>query len=102
VDAQESVARIAFAVEVMLDLGLLDIFLQLGYFLLQFRQQIGVLVDQQQVGVQFLDGRVQFLVDLDEAVQYLFFFGQPGRLLRLAPDGGIGQFGVDLLYLLGL
>jgi hypothetical protein len=102
VDAQEGVAGVAVAVEVVLDLGFLDGFLQEGDLFLQFGEQVRVLVDQQQVGVQLLDGLVQLLVDLDETVQDLFFFRQPGRLLRLAPDGGIGQLGVDLPYLFGL
>jgi hypothetical protein len=102
VDAQDGVAGVAVAVEVMLDLGLFDRFLQLGYLLLEFGQQPGVLVDQLQVGVDLLDGRAQFLVDLDDAVEDFFLFGQPGRLFRFAPDGGIGQLGVDLFDLLGL
>ena len=38
VDAQEGVAGVAFAVEVMLDLGLLDVFLEMGHFFFQFRR----------------------------------------------------------------
>jgi hypothetical protein len=70
--------------------------------LFQLRQQLGVLVDQLQVGFDLLDGRAQLVVDLDDAVQYLLFLRQPGRLLRLAPDGGIGQLGIDFFYLFGL
>jgi len=39
---------------------------------------------------------------LQEIVQDLFFLLQAGRFLGLAPNGGIGQFGVDLLYSFGL
>ena len=46
--------------------------------------------------------KFSLLVDLHEAVQDLFFLGQAGRFLGLAPDGGIGQLGVDFLYLFGL
>ena len=102
VDAQEGVAGVAVAVEVMLDLGLLDVSCSSAIFCSSSRQQLGVLVDQLQVGVHLLDGRAQLLVDLDEAVQDLFLLRQPGRLLRLAPDGGIGQLGVDLFDLFGL
>jgi hypothetical protein len=86
----------------MLDLGLLDHLLQPGNFLLEFRLQVGIFVDQLQISFQFLDGRIQLLIDFDEAVENLFFFRQPGRLLRFAPDGRIGQLGVDVLDLFGL
>jgi hypothetical protein len=78
VNAQEGVAGVVVAVEVVLDLGLLDRFLQFGYFLLEFGLQPGVLVDQFDVGVDLFDGGAQFVVDLDDAVEDLFFFGQPG------------------------
>jgi len=42
------------------------------------------------------------VVDLDEVVEDLFLFRQPGRFLRFAPDGGVGELGVNLFYELGL
>jgi hypothetical protein len=38
---------------------------------------------------------------LQEAVQDLFFLLQAGRFLGFAPDGGIGQLGVDLFDAVG-
>jgi len=68
-----------------------------GHLFPEFGQQAGVLVDQLEIGFQFLDREAQLRVDQQETVQDLFFLLQSGRLLGLAPDGGIGQFGVDLL-----
>jgi hypothetical protein len=63
--------------------------------LFQLRQQIWILVDQEQICFQFFDGRVQFLIDFYEIVQDFFFFRQLGRFLRFAPDGRISQLGVN-------
>jgi hypothetical protein len=102
VDAQEGVAGIAFAVEVMLDLGFLNVFLETGHFFFQLAQELGVLVDQLEIGFQFLDGEAQFIVHQQETVQDLFFLLQAGCLLGLAPYGGVGQLKVDFLYPFGL
>jgi hypothetical protein len=74
----------------------------MGHFFFQFGQEPGVLVDELEVGVQLLDGKTQLVVHQQEAVQDLLLLLQAGRLLGLAPDGGIGQLGVDFLDLLGL
>ncbi len=101
-DAQEGVAGVVFAVEVVLDLGLLDVFLEEAQLFLELGQQAGVLIDQLEIGFQFLDRESQLRVDQQETVQDLLLLLQAGRLLGLVPDGGIGQLGVDLLDPLGL
>jgi hypothetical protein len=72
------------------------------HFFFQFREQVGVFVDQLEVGLQFLDSEAQLGVHDQETVQDLLVFLQAGRFLGLAPDGGIGQLGVDFLYLVSL
>ncbi|MCU0276974.1 MAG: hypothetical protein MUF02_09040 [Acidobacteria bacterium] len=79
----------------MLDFRFLDVFLEKGHFFLQLGQQAGVLVDELEVGLQFLDGEAQLGVDQQEAVQDFLLLLQLRRFLGLAPDGGIGQLGVD-------
>jgi hypothetical protein len=101
VDAQEGVAGVAFAVEVVLDLGLLDVFPEMVDFLVQLAQEVGVLVDQLEIGLQLLDGEVQFRFDVQETVQDLLLLLQAGRFLGLVPDGGLGQLEVDFFYAVG-
>jgi hypothetical protein len=72
------------------------------HLLFQLGKQFRVLVDQLEIGFQFVDGKAQFPVHLQEAVQDLLLLLQAGRFLGLAPDGGIGQLGVDLAYSFGL
>jgi hypothetical protein len=86
----------------VLDLCLLDVLLEEGHLFLKLGQQAGVLIDQLEIGFQFLDREAQLRVDQQEAVQDLLFLLQAGRFLGLAPDGGIGQLGVDLLDPSGL
>lgn len=86
----------------MLDLGLLDVLAEMLQPLLQLGEEAGILVDQLEVGLQLLDGEAQLGVDQQEAVQDLLLLLQARRLLGLAPEGGIGQLGVDLLDALGL
>jgi len=39
---------------------------------------------------------------MQKTVQDLFFLLQARRFLGLAPDGGIGQLGINFLYAFGL
>jgi hypothetical protein len=95
-DAQEGVAGVALAVEVVLDLGLLDVCAELADLLLQLGEQGGVLVDQLEIGLQLLGREAQLGVDEQEAVEQLLLLLQARRLLGLAPQVGVGQPGVDL------
>ena len=74
----------------------------MGHFFFQFREQVGVLIDQLEIGLQFFDDEAQFAIYQQKTVQELLVFLQAGRFLGLAPDGGIDQLGVDFLYLVRL
>jgi len=73
----------------------------MGHFFFQLGEQVGVLVDQLEIRFQFLDDEAQLAVHQQKAVQDLFFLLQARRLLGLAPDGGVGQLGVDLFDAVG-